>query len=378
MNRLRLVTLIETLGRGGAERLVVTLHRHLPRDRYAPRVVTAFPTPDGFVEELRDMGVPVTDLGMRGPRDLPRAAFRLRRMLAAEGAEVVHTHLYFANVVGRLGAWGRARLVTTLHNPDYGHESRETLRFQGRKLLDRATAALARPTFLAVSEEVRRDYERHLGLRDVEVIYNFMDVEPFQNRVAAQDRAVARAALGVPEDAPLALHVGRLHRQKGHDVLLRALAAARARVPALRLVLVGRGPEEGALRRLAGELGVEGAVRFHGEAADVAPLYRAADLFAFPSRYEAFGIALLEAMAAGLPAVASRTGGIVELATGESALLVGVDDVGAVAGALAQLGADPRLRARMGTAAAARALAFDASVWVPRLLDVYERVGRRG
>jgi len=103
----------------------------------------------------------------------------------------------------------------------------------------------------------------------------------------------------------------------------------------------------------------------------VTPYFRAADLFAFPSRYEAFGIALLEAMAAGLPTVASRVGGILELATEETALLVSVGDVGELAEGLVSLATDPARQASLGAAARDRARAFDVRIHLRRLEDLY-------
>ena len=367
----RLLTVIESLGRGGAERLLVTTHAALDRARFRPSVAALGP-PYDLAPELEAMGVTVHRLDTAGPRDLARAVLRLRRVVRKERPELVHTHLFAANVAGRLASPGRARVITTLHNPDYGYEDNETLRFRVRKALDRWSGRRNR-LFIAVSEAVRADYQMHMGFEPIRVLPNYLDVTALRGRVDAVDRARERLRLGVQEDQLLALHVGRFHRQKGQDVLLDAFAAAHVEDPRLRLCLVGEGAELPAARARAEELGLGDAVFFAGAVADPAPLLAAADLFVFPSRWEAFGIALLEAMAAGLPVVASRTGGIVEIVSDATGLLVPPEHVTALTTAMLALARDPAERARLAAAAAQRARDFDAAPAVRRLEGLYER-----
>ncbi len=371
MERKGVITVVESLGRGGAERMVVTTMGRIQRHRFEPRVATLF-GPSDLADELRAMKVPVHELGMRGPVDIPRAALKLRNLIRHTRAQVVHTHLYFANIVGRLATrGGEASLVTTLHNPDYTHDAGHGPRFRVRKALDRMT--LRRPGhLLAVSEEVRRDYQKHFELPDIEVLYNFIDLSRFRERLAQVDRATARRALGVGDDEVVVLHVGRFHRQKAQDHLLSAFGLAAVESPGLRLFLAGDGAELPRARALASDMDVGDAVVFLGSVPDVVPLYRAADVFAFPSRFEAFGMALLEAMAAGLPSVATRAGGILELATDRTTVLVEVDQVTELARALMRLAGDRALRARLGAAAAERAADFDFTRWLPRLEEIYE------
>jgi glycosyltransferase involved in cell wall biosynthesis len=149
------------------------------------------------------------------------------------------------------------------------------------------------------------------------------------------------------------------------------LALARREVSDLVLLLVGQGELEERLQERARAAGLADAVRFVGAVADVAPCYRIADLFVFPSRYEAFGLALLEAMAAGLPIVAARTGGIPELATEEAALLIPGGDVSELAKGLVSLASSPERRRYLGSAARNRARAFDVRHHLPRLEELY-------
>ncbi|MFZ1058821.1 MAG: glycosyltransferase [Candidatus Rokuibacteriota bacterium] len=365
-----MLNVIETLGLGGAEQLLVTTHRHLDRTRFEPAVACLF-GPNPLAKDLRCLGIPVHELGLSGPLALPRGIRRLRRLIQKERFEIVHTHLYYANVAGRVAAWGRARVVTTLHNADYTYEDTGTLLFRGKKLLDRFTGKLINEALLAVSDEVRRDFERQLGFGGIQVIPNYMDVETFQARLERVDRQTIRREWGLGERDVVVLHVGRLHPQKGQDILIDAFARARQEVPQLVLFLVGEGRLREALEEKTRAAGLAAAVRFKSALRDVTPYYKVADVFVFPSRYEAFGIALLEAMAAGLPVVASKTGGIPELATEEAALLVPVGDVHGLAKALISLATDPTRRNCLGAAARARARAFDVRLQLPRLEELY-------
>lgn len=159
-----------------------------------------------------------------------------------------------------------------------------------------------------------------------------------------------------PSERPYVLAVGRLVEQKGFDVLIEAIASPAA--PDLDLVIAGEGPARRKLTARAYELGISERIRFVG-AVDryaVADLLARADVFAFPSRGEPFGIALLEAMAASVPSVATRAGGVTEFAEdGANVLLVEPDNPGALAQALARVTSDTALRERLGVAGRATA-----------------------
>jgi N-acetyl-alpha-D-glucosaminyl L-malate synthase BshA len=159
---------------------------------------------------------------------------------------------------------------------------------------------------------------------------------------------VVRQRLGLPS-GPLVTCVARLTPQKAHDILLRAWPMVLSRYPDAHLVLVGSGPEETRLRRLADSLGITGRVYFAGEQREVAPYLAASDVFVLPSRAEGLGLALMEAMSAGLPCVASRVGGIPDLIEdGQNGLLVEPEDVAGLAKALLKLLEDRKLAKKLG------------------------------
>jgi len=166
--------------------------------------------------------------------------------------------------------------------------------------------------------------------------------------------ALPRGACDTPEHVPLLLSMGRLHREKGHDVTLRALA----QLPDAWLWLAGSGPEEARLKLLARGLGVSDRVRFLGWREDAGALYRAADLCVFPSRLEPLGNVVIQAWVYGLPVVASRAIGPANLIRdGQDGLLVPIDDSDALAAGIRRLLGDGALRHRLGEAGLLRAAA---------------------
>lgn len=177
------------------------------------------------------------------------------------------------------------------------------------------------------------------------------------------------------------LSIGRLHPAKGHDVLLRAMAQLVADGVAVQLRIAGEGPDRARLDGIVRELGLAAHVTLLGGLGEDECLAeaQAADAFALASRAEAIGVSVLEAMATGLPAVATCVGGIGEyLRDGENALAVPVDDVGAVAKALAALAADPALRARLGAAGRRTVVqGYDSRIGARALADMLTAAARR-
>jgi glycosyltransferase involved in cell wall biosynthesis len=185
---------------------------------------------------------------------------------------------------------------------------------------------------------------------------------------------VPRAAFGTPDDAKLALALGRLHANKAFDVLLEAMA----RLPRIHLWLAGEGELRDALEQRAARLGLAGRVRFLGWREDVAALLATADFLVCPSRHEPLGNVIIEAWAAGVPVVAAASEGPSALITDEtSGLLVPVDDAAALAGAMDRLAGDESLRARLiAGGRAAQAAEFGETRVVSLYRDFFDKVAR--
>ncbi|WP_210634031.1 glycosyltransferase [Streptomyces sp. GESEQ-13] len=298
---MRALHIITGLGVGGAEQQLRLLLRHLPVDCD----VVTLTNPGPVAEGLRADGVRVLHLGMAGNRDvgvLPR----LVRVIRSGGYDLVHTHLYRACVYGRPAARmaGVRAVVATEHSlGDSQMEGRALT--QGVRALYLASERLGSAT-VAVSPTVADRLKRWgVPAPRIEVVPNGIELDRF--RFDPERRERTRRRLGLPDGAFVVGGVGRLAPGKRFDVLVRALA----RLPEdCWLLLVGGGPEEHVLRRTAHEAGVSGRVLFTGErpavpdgtpGPDLPSLTSAMDLFASPSTEEAFGLAAVEALAAGLP-----------------------------------------------------------------------------
>jgi glycosyltransferase involved in cell wall biosynthesis len=215
---------------------------------------------------------------------------------------------------------------------------------------------------VAMSRAIR-DEAVHEGVAEerVALIPHGVDTDRF--RPWEGDRGPQRMRLGIPEASLVVAYSGRLLRGKGLEVLLEAFARVAAREPAAHLLLLGSGEGqalsvEASLRAAAEAPGLSGRVTFAGRREDVADCLGAADVFAFPSLYEALGIALIEAQACGLPAVGSRTGGIVDvIEDGKTGLLVPPGDAAALAEALLALVRERPRRVALGRSARERAAA---------------------
>ncbi|WP_128802861.1 MULTISPECIES: glycosyltransferase [unclassified Streptomyces] len=299
---MRVLHIITGLGVGGAEQQLRLLLRHLP----AQCDVVTLTNPGRVAAALSRDGVRVTHLGMRGNRDLG-ALPRLTRLIRTGGYDVVHTHLYRACLYGRIAARlaGVRAVVATEHSiGDTLLEGRpltpgvRALYLAGERL-GRATVAVSP----AVAERLRRWGVPGPRIR---TIPNGIDAPRFAYDEVA--RKEARMFYGLPEDAYVVGGVGRLAPGKRFDLLVRALAELPDDV---RLLLVGGGPEREALWRCARALGVADRVVLAGErpylpepgadAPGVVDLLSAMDVLASPSAEEAFGLAVVEALAAGLP-----------------------------------------------------------------------------
>lgn len=357
---MKVVHVVNSMVRAGAELLLTELHHHLVRLGADSHVLSLTRSPDGpSVEEACDLGV----------RSLyrPTTTLRLARALSREparGADVFHVHLFPSllhfSIASRLASVS-APAVYTQHNV--------TNRRRGRwwgKILDEVGYSPYRRV-VCVSEAVRSSLVEWMPSLQgkCEVIHNGIDLLRFQPGERT-DRSI-----------PVVISVGRLTARKGYATALRALALLSDLD--LRYVLVGDGPQRKRLEKLARHLGVWERVRFAGRSPDVPELLGRADVFLHPSRSEGFGISVLEAMASGLPVVCTDLPALAEITgpSGDSALRC-PPDPRAMAGHLRELLQNPSLRGRMGRSGRARAEGFDIQSAAQSHLVLYEHVVGNG
>ncbi|MDP8970268.1 MAG: glycosyltransferase [Actinomycetota bacterium] len=363
--RVRVLWLIKGLGPGGAERLLASAAEVRDRQTFEYEAAYLLPWKRHLAEDLETAGVAVHCLGGSHALDL-RWVVRLRRLLAERGYDVVHVHSPMVAGVARLLVRSlprrlRPRLVTTEHNnwSSYAPPTR---------LLNALTFPLGDIGF-AVSTDVRESIPPRLR-SGVEVLVHGLLVE----RAAAQvtDRQVARAQLGLTDGDVVVGTVANLRAQKAYPDLLAAARMILDKGLPVTFVAVGQGPLEDEIHALHARLGLGDGFRLLGYRQDPVRVLTACDVFALASLYEGLPVALMEALAVGLPVVATAVGGIPEaVRDGVEGLLVPPGQPGRLAAAIETLVGDPQRRARMARAAAARAHAFDIRTAVNRLETEY-------
>jgi glycosyltransferase involved in cell wall biosynthesis len=349
---IRILHVITSLARGGAQTHLLELMRG--QKRRGHEVELAFLKDPSMVEAFAEV-VPLplqTHLGV-GLTERQHAALlgRLWGLVSSIKPDVLHTHLLKADAYGAIaGRYGGARVtISSKHNDE------AALR---RPLVARVHGWLSRldDRIIVLSDHVGR-YVVERGRVPAKKVRRVYYGISFKDRpIALGDRA-ARALRGefeIPHDGPFLLCVGRLDPQKGHPVLLEAMREVVRRLPNARLVLVGGAQQAPPgyvedLHLTAAHPDLDGRVIFAGERSDVARLMAACDLFVLPSEWEGFGLVFVEAMAAGIPVVATRVSGIPEVVLdGETGVLVPVHDPDALAEAIVRLCEDPAERRRLG------------------------------
>jgi glycosyltransferase involved in cell wall biosynthesis len=334
---------ITDLDVGGAEKTLVELVLRLDRARWSPAVVCLFPL-GPLAQRLTNAGVPVESLGMRSSIDFYRGVRRWTEILRIQSPRLLQTFLFHANFMASVA--GPQAGVPILFA---GHRVADR-RPGVRGLLERWTSSRF-DCHVCVSRQVREFTQRRTSLPDDQfiVIPNGVDDERFRRA-----KPVDLSRLGIDKDCVVLLTLGRLDWQKGLDVLFEALARLRrfaASIDKVRLVCVGAGPEEVNLRRRCKKLGLDGIVHFAGWQPNPEQWLAAADALILPSRWEGMPNAVLEAMAAGRPVVATDVEGVGELVQpGRTGWLIPPSAPSALADALVEMLARPDLRTQFGAA----------------------------
>jgi glycosyltransferase involved in cell wall biosynthesis len=378
--KIRVLQLIDSLVVGGAERVVLMLALNMNRERF--EVIPCTLRGGGPLEnDLKAAGIPYRILGIprRSILSGPFFVVNLRQTLRALvetlrelSIDIIHAHLSETTLLSVLAGRraGVRGVCATVHSvvmiDQRGRLSpREWLQ---RMAIDRMFAradyiiAVSNGVSGAIRSHTRIPWERIL------TIPNGVEPNPFALR---EGRHTLRRMLDLPHDRPLVVTVGRLTREKGHSYLQTALASIPASQRPLTLI-VGDGPERDELESRNRIMGLAEDIRFLGHRRDVPGLLAAADLFVLPSLWEGLPLVLLEAMAAGLPAVVTAVGGNPEVVEdGVSGVLVPAGDQQALAAAMLSLLHNPLRRQQMGQAARQR---FDRYFSLQRFIEAHERL----
>lgn len=352
---MKVLHVINGLGTGGAERSLAELVPHLRGHGIEPTIACLFRRAQGVEQAVLAKGIDVRFLPPAGRLAQVHA---LQNMVREVAPDVVHTSIFEADVIGRLAAGRSMPVLTSLVNTSYGTERSadprlSLFKLRGVQLVDALTGHLLTTQFHAVTQAVKDAAVRGLRLAPARITV----VPRGRDRArlgepGAERRREVRARLGLADDIPVLVHVGRHEYQKGQGHLLDAASiVARAQPEAVWLMAGREGTVTAALAHQHNRSELGDRVRFLGHRDDVPDLLAAADVFVFPSVYEGLGGAIIEAMALGVPVVASDLPALREVTgNGASAVLVPPCRPGALATAVLELLADPERRAALDAA----------------------------
>ncbi|MDH5527853.1 MAG: glycosyltransferase [Nitrospirota bacterium] len=366
----RVLHIRSSAGFFGAERVLSTLLPALTRSGVSTRLLL-LGHPAGrhtaMLERARDAGIDVVVIPCPG-RVSPEAARRVRAEARRYGAQLIHTHDFKSHFYGWIAAGstgsGRLPLVTTLHG-----WTGSSVRLRAYQKFERWILGVF-AAVVAVSPEM----VVHLRHPYLCIIGNGVDLDRF-----SPDRpGIGRTALGFSVDTFLFGTVARLTREKGHQDLIEAFAAAFSQVPTMGLLIAGDGPERPLLEKLVQERGCDGSVRFTGDCGNVEGLLHDLDCYVSPSHTEGMPMILLEAMASGVPVIATRVGSVPDMLAGGAGDLVEPQDTGQLASRmlLAAVGKLP-LERMAGTALLRCEKEYGVERQAARYAFLYQEVLRR-
>ena len=292
MKKIRVLQVVPSFNVGGAEGLVLTYLRNFDSSCMDMKAVS-FYAPGGSIYDkiIKAEKLPVAYLNKKGPLDITFVK-QLKAEIESFNPDVIHTHMSALKYVVMAGTLGKP-IFHTIHSEvitDAGIYDRFVNRFLFKKY---------KVTPIALHEELREDINNYYGCNNTVVVSNGIDVDKFRNGVSIRDE------LGIAGESLVLCHVGSFSKPKNHEFLIKVFKKVLEYKPNASLILVGGGVLEDSIRKHVLDEGLDGKVLFLGNRTDVANILKSSDVFVFPSLYEGFGIAVLEAEASGMPAVVS-------------------------------------------------------------------------
>lgn len=352
--RIRVAVILPSFGIGGTENMVAALVKLIDKTKFQLLVISlACPQETHVQKEIESSGVEIY-YGMKGKLASWRLFFRVYRALSQFRPELIHSNMYAYAFAVPYVMTHRVRLLHTVHNKpvnEFKEKYKRLIAYLYRK--EKAVP-------VAISHIIEKEIkELYPGLRCVERVYNPVDTKRFYTKRSKTSHQNITF-----------INVARFMRQKNHELLLDAFAKAREKAPFIRLILVGDGELRNAMEKKTEDLNISEAVAFSGNVSDVERYLAAADVFVLSSDYEGLPLSVLEAMAAGLPVISTKVGGVADIVT-DNGILVKPGDREELADKMTELALDGAKRYRMGMCSIRNVKKYDSAEFIRQYEMLY-------
>jgi len=370
---IKLLSIIETLGKGGAERVLVNTLPKLQKQGIDCEVAILFER-DDLAIELEEQGIKVHRLLLSHKWNVIEGVSKLNKLLKTNDYDIIHAHLFFSYFYTGLTTVfnPKIKILTTFHNLGFDEYPANTLVKKIRKKLDRLIVTKLFDRTTAVSRAVKEHYAKHFSTNDIDVIFNSFPIDDFEKYQQEESYSLLEKHLHIEKTDFVVLTPGRFVEKKGHKYLIEAIKVLNLKHSNLIFVFVGKGSLLNSLKDQA-----PSNVKFIYEVqhAELMKIYKEVDLIVIPSVYEAFGLVVGEAMIMEKPIVATNVDGIIEMVTNEKeGLLVPSKDSQALAQAIERLYDDEPLRKFLAKNAKKKIKLFDTKIIAKQWKVYYEEM----
>lgn len=357
--KIKILYVITSLGIGGAERLLLSYLKLLDHKKYDFHVIALWEKPDELLSDISTY-CEVSILKIQS-RFSPLIVFQLAKLIRQQNPDIIHSHLFQARFYTAIAYLFSNFGILITHK----HNNVNPIKHNIFILLEMISILLGKKV-IAISNSVKRSLNRYelIPPKKIFVLYNGIEYEKFF-KIAESNK--------ISKEKPIIIGtVCRLEPQKGIRYLLLAMRIILTKFPSVQLEIIGNGSLLHELQTLVNKLGISNSVKFFGKFADVIPFYKRMNVFVLPSLYEGFGIVLLEAMAAGIPVVATKVDGIKEvIVDGDCGILIPPKNPEAIADAILNIIENPQLVEKLVDAGVKRSKLFDIREHVMKLDNFY-------